>query len=109
MQKKSSHNLTVTVGSSTVESKFNELILTTENFSQVQTNCNLNQNTTLKIPSMVQSCNKTNRIVKRNLKLKLSEMSHSVNEFFNVKQFNFEQIQKDETTDLTENVSTVKI
>ena len=63
---KSVHNLTVTVGSSTDQSKYNETILTAENFSQMQKHCNLSPNNTLNIVSMVQSCNKTNRIVERN-------------------------------------------
>lgn len=83
----------------------NDIIFSTNDFKSMQANFNLSQKTTLGIATIIRKATANKKIIEPNLKRKLSDELHSLDEFFYIKHFNFE-VGKKENLSIT-NIGTV--
>lgn len=78
--------------------------LSANDMQKMQTNFNFSQRTTLGVAAMIRSANRNRKFIESNLKEKLSASLHTVDEFFDVKCFDFTIVEAQSVSDVKKQV-----
>lgn len=85
-----------------------KFVVSTDDMQKIQTNYNLTQNQTIGIASMIRVASNNRKAIEPNLKQKMSDKLHSVDQFFEVKPFNFTVIKAGNVTNVIRHVAYCK-